>query len=106
MPTPEITAILLTDGGYLHRGKIVESPNATLKRFKGLIPDRHGWVQLRKIWEFLNLPDSFKDWYEASVGSIAEPRPAPVEATVSINSHWCQALWEYTKSDHYHPILK
>ena len=62
----DITALLLTDSGYLHGGPIDETPDASLERFVGLVPDRHGRVQIRKLWELSNTEESFEDWYQGT----------------------------------------
>ncbi len=83
----DITALLLTDSGYLHGGPIDETPDASLERFVGLVPDRHGRVQIRKLWELSNTEESFEDWYQGTpmLNHVCEDAP---------NEHLTTWTWE------------
>ena len=103
----KVTALLLTDGGYLHGGPIDETADATLIRFQGLVPDRRGQVHIRKIWEFLNLSETFEEWYQAGLDlGWEEPGPTLDYHTASIDGSWAQEIWQALDSDHYCPGSK
>lgn len=55
--------LLLRDGGYLHNGPVAEPAHATLRRFKGLLPDRHDRVKAHAVHEFIRSDGStFETW--------------------------------------------
>lgn len=54
--------LLLRDGGYLRKGPVAEPVHATLKRFKGLLPDRHDRMKARAVHEFLRDVGPYESW--------------------------------------------
>ena len=61
----KILRILIREGGFLHNGATTESMDDTLKRFLGLMQDRSGLVQARKVHEFINGSGPFEAWVRA-----------------------------------------
>jgi hypothetical protein len=57
-----IVHLLLLDGGYLHKGPVAEPAHTTLRRFKGLLPDRHDRVKARAAHEFIRDGGPFETW--------------------------------------------
>ena len=57
-----IVHLLLRDGGYLHNGPAAEPAHAALRRFKGLMPDRHDRVKARAVHEFIRDVSPFEVW--------------------------------------------
>ncbi len=89
-----VTAHLLNDGGFLHGGPIDEPADSTLERFRGLLPDCGGRVEVRKIWEFLNVSESFDNWFRRhdEMGFSYQP---VCEGLVNIRDCWCHCIWGY-----------
>ena len=59
-----LAAILIREGGFFHGGALAEPVDATLSRFFGLVPDRSGRIEARKVHEFTNAALTFDAWVE------------------------------------------
>lgn len=89
-----VTAILLTDGGFRHGGELGETPVETLTRFRGLIPNEHGRVVLRKVWEFMNLAEPFGEWLSANLEWGFGESPI-INGTVHSTAYCCSRILEW-----------
>jgi hypothetical protein len=101
-----VTSCLISNGGYRHGGAINESADATLERFRDIVPNRQGYVKIAKIWEFHNPVEGFEDWFQARAMANWSFEETPEGPMASIESAWCDDLWEKFHDMQYDPVLK
>jgi hypothetical protein len=102
----KLTLCLLSEGGYLHGGAIDEPANATLERFRGLVPDDMGRVRISKIWEFMNQKEALKEWFNHRAFLLWKYARTSFGYMVDVRSPWCGEIWETIFSEMYDPVLK
>jgi hypothetical protein len=90
----EITHNLICDGGFFHNGSIGEPADATLKRFVGLIPDRFGRVEARKVHEYASTSESFDEWVLQCVKTCAPDDLSNIhDEIITLREADCRGLW-------------